>query len=168
MPTASFSKPGPKLLASSMSPSLLFEFGFGVSHSVSHITPALLYVLNSSGLPYSPRASESSNSSFRTFRQLQAQFDALQQKVDTGARAFESEALTLSLSSKSAWLNNSSTTRKPLQPPLPVSRPSSPPPHAIKAPQIVLNPSKLSTAPTSANCQRQTPVCRISIPGQKV
>ena len=45
-------------------PFTAFEFGFGVSHSVSHTTPALLYVLNSNGLPYSPRASESSNSSF--------------------------------------------------------------------------------------------------------
>jgi hypothetical protein len=35
-------------------PFTAFESGFGVSHSVSHSTPALLYVLNSNELPYSP------------------------------------------------------------------------------------------------------------------
>jgi hypothetical protein len=72
-------------------PFTAFESGFGVSHSVSQAVPALLYVLNSNGLPFSARPADLSSSN-ASFRQLQAQFDMLQHKVDTGARAFEALA----------------------------------------------------------------------------
>ena len=67
-------------------PFTAFQSGFGISHSVSQSAPALLYVLNSSGLPYSGRPPDSSGPAVR---QLQAQFDLLQQRVDSGARAVE-------------------------------------------------------------------------------
>ncbi|KAF8502706.1 hypothetical protein F5888DRAFT_1113833 [Russula emetica] len=70
-------------------PFTAFDSGFGVSHSVSHqavTAPTLLYVLNSNGLPFSAPPHDSSSPSFR---QLQAQFHLLRQKVDTRARVFE-------------------------------------------------------------------------------
>jgi hypothetical protein len=71
-------------------PFTAFDSGFGVSHSVSQAQavpgPALPYVLNSNGLPFSAPPPDSSSPSFR---QLQVQFDMLQQKLDTRARAFE-------------------------------------------------------------------------------
>jgi hypothetical protein len=67
-------------------PFTAFDSGFGVSHSVSQALPALLYVLNSNDLPFSARPPHSSSTSLR---QLQAQFDMLQHKVDTWARALE-------------------------------------------------------------------------------
>jgi len=70
-------------------PFTAFDSGFGVSHSVSQALPALLYVLNSNGLPSSDHPAESSSA---PVRQLQAQFDLLQQKVNTRARALEALA----------------------------------------------------------------------------
>ena len=67
-------------------PFTAFETGFGISHSVSQAHPALLYVLNTNGLPLSARPSDTTSAEVR---QLHAQFDLLQQKVDTGAWAFE-------------------------------------------------------------------------------
>ena len=67
-------------------PFTAFDSGFGVSLSVSQALPALLYVLNSNGLPFSARPPDSSNTSLR---QLQAQFGMLQHKVDTQAHALE-------------------------------------------------------------------------------
>lgn len=67
-------------------PFTAFETGYGVSHSVSQVHPALLYVLNTNGLPLSARPSDTSSAEIR---QLHAQFDLLQQKVETCARAFE-------------------------------------------------------------------------------
>ena len=70
-------------------PFTAFESGFGVFHSVSPAVPALLYVLNSNGLPFSGRPEASTSNAF--LRQ-HAQFDMLQHNVDTGARAFDSLA----------------------------------------------------------------------------
>ena len=67
-------------------PFTAFQSGFGISHSVSRSAPALLYVLNSSGLPYSSRPPDSSGPAVH---QLQAQFDLLQQWVDSGTCAVE-------------------------------------------------------------------------------
>jgi len=67
-------------------PFTAFESGFGVSHSPSHLLPALLYVLNSNGLPLSARPPDSSNASFC---QPQAQLNMLQQKVDAWTRALK-------------------------------------------------------------------------------
>jgi hypothetical protein len=67
-------------------PFTAFDSGFGVSHLVSQATPALLYVLKSNGLPPSARPSEAPT--LRN-RQLQAQLDMLQHRVDSGARAYE-------------------------------------------------------------------------------
>ena len=67
-------------------PFTAFDSRFRICHSIAQTAPALLYVLNTSGLPYTPRPSDSSNA---FLRQLQAQFDLLQQKVDTGAHAFD-------------------------------------------------------------------------------
>lgn len=58
-----------------------FESGYGVSHTLSQPTPALLYVLNNNGLPLATRSSDPSNASVR---QLHAQVDALQHKVESG------------------------------------------------------------------------------------
>jgi hypothetical protein len=77
--TALCSKPG-------NDPFTAFESGLGVSHSVSCVRPALLYVLNSDGLPVNARPSDPSAPATRKF---QAQFDIIQQKVETGSRAFE-------------------------------------------------------------------------------
>ena len=46
----------------------------------------MLYVLNSDGLPFTARPADSSAG---PSRQVQAQFDLLNQKIDSGARAFE-------------------------------------------------------------------------------
>jgi len=67
-------------------PFTAFDSGFGTSHLVSHTVPALLYVLNSNGLPISARPPDSSSA---LLRQLQAQFDVLQQIADTKVRASE-------------------------------------------------------------------------------
>ncbi|KAI0279629.1 hypothetical protein BGY98DRAFT_1185916 [Russula aff. rugulosa BPL654] len=67
-------------------PFTAFDSGLGVSHSISNVRPALLYVLNSDGLLQSPRPSDPSGG---PSRQVQGQFDLLHQKVDSGARAFE-------------------------------------------------------------------------------
>ena len=64
-------------------PFTAFDSEFEVSHQTP---PALLYVLNSNNLSFSPRPSDSPNTSLR---QLQAQFDMLQQEVDTRARVLE-------------------------------------------------------------------------------
>lgn len=66
-----------------------FASGFGISHSISQLSPALLYVLNNHGLPLSPRSADSSKPSNSSVCQLQGQFDLLQQKVDAGAHAFD-------------------------------------------------------------------------------
>ena len=66
-------------------PFTAFDSGLGISHSISQVRPALLYVLNSEGLPLTTRPSDASGPS----RQLQAQFDLMQQRADLGARAFE-------------------------------------------------------------------------------
>jgi len=68
-------------------PFTAFESVLGMSHSVSHVGPALLYVLNSIGLP-----SDSSSVLLRV-RHLQAQIDMLQQTIEAWVRATE-ELLT--------------------------------------------------------------------------
>jgi hypothetical protein len=72
-------------------PFTAFDSAFGISHSVSQGHPALLYVLNSNGLPPSTRSSDFANTSVR---QLQAQFDSLQRQVDSCALAFQALACT--------------------------------------------------------------------------
>lgn len=81
---ASFSRSGltSRFLAD---PFTAFDPGFWISHSVSQAHPALLYLLNSNGLPLVARSSDPSSV---PLRQLQVQVDSLQHRVETGPRAF--------------------------------------------------------------------------------
>lgn len=75
-------KHGNRPRVSRLNPFTPLTAGYGVSHTLALPTPALLYVHNSNGLIANARSQDSSNASTR---QMQAQFDALQLKVDSGA-----------------------------------------------------------------------------------
>ena len=64
-------------------PFTAFDSEIEVSHQA---LPALLYILNSIDLPFSPRPSDSSKTALR---KIQTQFDMLQQKVDERTRTIE-------------------------------------------------------------------------------